>query len=314
MTSLLRCFERLGVVDVDGLLEGLVDIGDEVLGVLDSDRESDERRGDTEGETGLLGDSSVGHLVRDLSEGLDSTEGLSKDEQLGRLKEEVGLVSSALDGERDHASERNSDGLVPSDLLELSPHLRGERRLGLGVRSVRGKTRVGDRLDERVGREERGDAEGRETVGERSEVESLDSSEGQVGVERRGDRTRGVLEEPEALERLLSSLSNDERSHDDIRVTVDVLGDGVEDNVGSLSDGVGEEGREEGVVDEHQRLGRVRGGNSDKCGNRDDSKGRVGRRLDPDELQNMIRDNVSSCLRQVNGRERLTLVFSRMAS
>ena len=116
------------------------------------------------------------------------------------------------------------------------------------MRRVGDETGVGDGFDERVGRKEVGDSKSRETVLESSESESLDTSEGEVAVEGRGDgsaarfvrkegkeavssRSRegekeekrenepSVLQEPETLESLLTSLSDDQSTHDHVRVT-----------------------------------------------------------------------------------------------
>lgn len=47
----------------------------------------------------------------------------------------------------------------------------------------------------------------------------------------------------------------DESTHDDVRVTVDVFGNAVVYDVGALEEGGGVEGGEEGVVHEHEGFG-----------------------------------------------------------
>ena len=67
-----------------------------------------------------------------------------------------------------------------------------------------------------------------------------------------------------------------------LRVSVDVLGDRVNNNISAQGKGVLEEGRHEGVVD--NQLGVVLVGNLGNGLDIDQTEGGVGGGLDPDEL------------------------------
>jgi len=72
-----------------------------------------------------------------------------------------------------------------------------------------------------------------------------------------------------------------EGTHDDIRVAVYVFGDAVVYDVGALEERGGVEWREEGVVDKDEWFGRMRFGKADDSWDIYQSKGRIGRGLDP---------------------------------
>lgn len=77
---------------------------------------------------------------------------------------------------------------------------------------------------------------------------------------------------------------SDNCSHDDIGVSVDVFGDGVDDDVSSKRDGSLEVWRHKGVVDDYQDLRVGLLGGLDDCSDVDDFEERVGWRLEPDHL------------------------------
>ena len=81
-------------------------------------------------------------------------------------------------------------------------------------------------------------------------MKGLETTLGQPRVVRRGDGANGVLKVSQFLYEGSVVSGENEGSHDDIRVTVDVLGDAVVYNVGTLEERRGVERREEGVVDE----------------------------------------------------------------
>lgn len=66
-----------------------------------------------------------------------------------------------------------------------------------------------------------------------------------------------VLQEAEGRRELGVVRGEDEGTHDDVRVAVDVFSETVEDDIGALEEGGGVEGGEEGVVDEDVGVGGV---------------------------------------------------------
>lgn len=237
----------------------------------------------------------------------------------GNRIEELTSFSSTLDPEGDYSSERDTPFLllVPLDLLEVLQNLGRERSLDCLLLSVGRESWVRRLLDGGVSGKESRDGQRVPSVLESSNGERLETSKGEIAVEgrrdissvniktlRRSARTVGVEEskregkkedagedEPGDLELLelpedvVETLPNDESSHENVRVSVDVLGDGVKDDVDALRDRVGEVGRGESRVDEDEGFGRVGLGDSDESRDRDDPKGWVGGRLDPDQLE-----------------------------
>src|SRR5258705_12044679 len=89
-----------------GLVEGSAQVGDEILGGLDADRQPDERGIDLERRPG---DGEVGHDRRQLDERFDATERFGEGKQPGRLADRdgpLGRVTPATAAgprnERDH--------------------------------------------------------------------------------------------------------------------------------------------------------------------------------------------------------------------
>lgn len=77
-------------------------------------------------------------------------------------------------------------------------------------------------------------------------MQRLEAAVGEPAVESRWNRTNGVLEESEALLHFVGIKRRD--AHDDVRVPVDVLGDGVHHDVRAVVERVLHVGREEGVI------------------------------------------------------------------
>lgn len=90
-----------------------------------------------------------------------------------------------------------------------------------------------------------------------------------------------ILEELELLVEL--GVAGDGDSHDNVRVSVEVLGDGVDDDVGAEGERVLEVGGEEGVVDDEDGA-RVPLDNGGEGLDVDEAEGWVGGGLDPDHL------------------------------
>ena len=155
------------------------------------------------------------------------------------------------------------------------PHLLG-RHL---VAGVLGQARVQHPQDGRVPGEHLGDALGVVAVPIHSDRERLDAPQREPVVERPGHRPDRVLRERQLLGELV--VAGDERAADDVGVTAEVLGRGVQDDVRAQRERLLQVGRGEGVVDDEPGPGLPR----DVRDRRDvrDAQQRVGRRLAPDD-------------------------------
>lgn len=248
----------------DGALQSLENIGLKILSILNTAGDADKVLVDTDGLTSSLWDTGVGHGGWNLNEGLDTSKRLGKGEELGLLAETLGGGSSSLDAERQHATTHTVAVLL----------------LGNGVLWVRLEAWVVDGDDVWGGL--KGVSNGSSVGGSLAcaEVERLKATVSQPRVECGWDSTNGVLEESKAgLHGLRVEGSN---THDNIGVSVDVLGDGMDDNVGTVVEWVLDVWGEEGVVDNNHDavlVGLV--GNSADI---DQAESWVGWSLDPDEL------------------------------
>lgn len=111
-------------------------------------------------------------------------------------------------------------------------------------------------------------------------MKGLKTSVGEPAVESRWDSANSILEETKAgLESVVVEGGN---AHDDVRMAVNVLSDGVHHNIGAMVEGVLDIGREEGVV--HDDLDAMLVGLGDDGANVDETESRVARGLDPDKL------------------------------
>lgn len=171
--------QGLRLLQLDGSLEGSQHILNKVLGVLDSDRETDQVLSDAKSSPVLSRDRSVGHGGRQLAQRLDTSERLGQGEELDVAQEGVGSGQVALDSERDHASE--------SLLLRLC-----EGMLGVG-----GETRVDDVLDTGRSLESLSNSLGIRGVLTHAQVKGLQAAVGKEAVKGRGHGSDGVLEEGE---------------------------------------------------------------------------------------------------------------------
>ena len=248
----------------DGALQSLENIGLEVLSILNTAGDADEVLVDTDGVTGGLWNTGVGHGGWNLAKGLDTSERLSEGEELGLLAETLSAGSSSLNAEREHTATHAVAVLLLSN----------------GVLWVRLETWVVDGDDvwglfESVGN---GGSVGGGLAS--AKVEGLKTTVSQPGVERRWDSTNGVLEEGKALLHGIGVEGGN--THDNIRVTVDVLGDGVDDNVGTVVKWVLDVWGEEGVVDNNHDAVLV--GLVGDSADIDQAESWVGWSLDPDEL------------------------------
>lgn len=107
------------------------------------------------------------------------------------------------------------------------------------VPGMGGEAGVHDVLDllADAGAEVLGDAEGILAMLAHAEVEGLCAALGEPAVEGGGDGTDGVLEEAQAVGQLGMVLGEDETAHEDVGVAVDVLCEGVGDDVGAVEEG-----------------------------------------------------------------------------
>lgn len=248
----------------NGALQGLENIVLQILGILNTAGNADEVSIDTNSLTSGLWDTSVGHGSWNLAERLNATKRLGKDEEVGGLAEALGSLSSALDAEREHTTSHSVAVLLHGNLAVW----------------VRLKTWVVDGDDVWGGLESLSNCScvGGGLAG--TEMESLETTVGEPAVECGWDSTNSVLEEREAsLHGVRVEGSN---THDNIGVSVDVLGDGVDDNVGTVVEWVLDVWRQEGVVNnDHDAVLVSLLGNSTDV---DKAEGWVGWSLNPDKL------------------------------
>ena len=235
----------------------------QVLGILYTTAHSHEIVVYTNSLALVLGNTSVGHAAGQFDQTLYSTERLGQGEQLGGLAEALGSGVAALDTEGQHTAAHTVAVLLQSNSA---------------VRMA-GKAGVVDSYDER--RSLQGGGNGGSIGGglPGAEVQGLETSVGQPGVEGRRDGADGVLEESQAILELVGVEGGD--THDDVAVAVDVLGDGVDDNVGAKVERVLDVGREEGVVDDDLDAAFVSLG--DDLADVYQAEGRVAGGLNPDE-------------------------------
>lgn len=248
------------------VLEGLVQVVDDILSSLDTDRDTDEGVSDAQRGTVLGADRAVGHDSRHLNEGLNTTKGLSEGDDLELAEHLVDVLKGALHAEGEHTTEA----------LLLAT---GQVVLGVGR-----QTGVDHLIHLGVGLKELGDLERVLLVALHAHLEGHQTTTGEVAVERGRNSTERVLHEGELI--VDGVTVGDSHAHDNIGVTVDILGHRVHDNVRTEAEGVLEVRAHEGVVHDKERAVRV-------CvlghsGNIDEAKGRVRGRLDPDKLKQIF--------------------------
>ena len=100
-----------------GHLQGLFDIVDQVIKILDTDGNTDQVFCDSQLLSYFLRDVCVSHQSRDLSQAFNSSQGLSQSDDLAVLQELGGLLFSSLDSDAEHATE--SSHLLLGDFVVL---------------------------------------------------------------------------------------------------------------------------------------------------------------------------------------------------
>jgi len=201
----------------------------------------------------------VSHHNGRLSEGLNTTERLSKSENLQVLEEVAGLSHASLNIERDHATGTTA-------LLHVN-----------SVLGVALKAGVANTLDTLVALEHLSDGHGVRVGTLDADFESLGAAECNPGVEG-GKAGSHSLENEEKFVVEFAAVEH-HGSSNDIGVSTNVLGDRVGDNVGTKLERVSVDGSGESVVDDEQDSGTLEG-----IGDLFDVKaleGRVGGGLEP---------------------------------
>lgn len=207
--------------------------------------------------------TSVGHAAGQLDKGLDAAERLSECEDFSQLAEALGSGVTTLDAEGEHTAAHALAVLLAGDV---------------SVR-VRVEAGVVDRNDMGRGLESSGYGCSitRSLAG--TEVQGLEATVSKPGVEGGGDGSDSILEEGETLVDLVRVERGN--THHDVRVTVDVLGHTVDDDVGAKVERILDVGRKEGVVNNDEDPVAMSSG--DDCTDVDKAQGWVAGRLDPDQ-------------------------------
>jgi len=160
----------------------------------------------------------VGHKGRGFGQALNSSQTLGKGEKADVLEKALHGFNVSLDSEADHASK---------SILLL---------LGQLVLGVRGKPRIDHLGAEGGGFKVSCHGKGVLLVLLHPEVKGFQSAVGHEAVERAGDGSNRVLKESKLVGNVLSVGGSN--SHNDVRVSVDVLGDGVHDYICSKAKGI----------------------------------------------------------------------------
>lgn len=222
----------------------------------------------------------MGHARGDLAKRLDTTKRLSKREDLGVLAEVVRSSLTTLNAEAEHTTAHTVAVLLERDLAV---------RVGVDTGVV-----DGDNVRGSLEGESHSGGIGGRLAG--AQVQGLQTTVGEPAVEGGGDGADGVLEEGEALLEGVGVESGD--THADVGVAVDVLRDGVDDDVGAVVERVLHVGAHEGVVDDDEDAMAM--GDVDDGADVDQAEGGVGGGLDPDELGLVGADQVLDV--QLDGR------------
>jgi len=204
----------------------------------------------------------VSHDGGALNEGFNTSERFSQSHGLHGSQEFSGFFDFSLDEEGDHTTE--------------SSHL----LLSNFVLRVAGKTRVDDSLNLGVAFEEFRDNLGTSAGSFHSDLQGLETSEGKVAVEGSGGSPDSLGSEEELVSE--GNIVGGESTHNDVRVTSDVFGNGVDTDVRAQKDGALEIRRGEGVIsgsDNSLALGELADGF-----NVADLEGGVGGGFNPDKL------------------------------
>src|SRR5437868_2983296 len=86
------------------LIERMLELGDQVLDILDAHREAHQPVADAEPGAHVLGQRGVRHDRRMLDQALDAAEALGEREELATLEEALRRAESAFEDSRHHAA------------------------------------------------------------------------------------------------------------------------------------------------------------------------------------------------------------------
>lgn len=181
-------------------------------------------------------------------------------------------MAAAFDAETQHAAAHAVAVLLQGDCV-----------LGVG-----GEAGVVDGDDVRGGIEGGGDGGGVVGGFAGAEVEGFEAAVSEPAVECRGHGADCVLQEGQTFVEGLGVEGGD--AHEDVGVAVDILGDGVDDDVGAVVERVLHVGAQEGVID-HDHDAVLMGDGGDFA-DVDEGQGRVAGAFDPDEFRFVRPDQV----------------------
>lgn len=198
-----------------------------------------------------------------FNQSFDTSERFSEGSELARRQELESFSSTSLEQEGDHTSET---------VLLL---------LGEFVLRVRFETGENDLFNEGVLFEPLGNRVSVSAVNLHSGFEGLKTSDGQIAIEGRGATTEGDGRVEELVLQFLTV--EDQSTHDDIRVTTDVLRNGVEGNVNTQVHGVLQVGRSESVINQNPGVGLLFTGDLDESFDVDELDEGVGGGFNPNQ-------------------------------
>src|SRR5919106_2537100 len=238
------------------LAQGLVEAGDEIVGMLEADGQAQQ----------IVGRPGGGALDRGavLQQALGASEAGRAGEDAHLALHREGGLPPALDLHRQHPAEAGH--LAPRDL----------------VLQVGGETRVVDGLDPRVRLQECRDPQGVVRVCPHAPRQRADAAADEPAVERRRHRAAGALDRPDALEERVTGAGDDGAAHD-VAVAAEVLGRGVDDQISAVGERPLQHRRRGRVVADAARAHAV--GQRRRLGDVGDAPQGVRRRLHPHDLR-----------------------------
>lgn len=202
------------------------------------------------------------HDSRDFDEGFYTTKRLGQSNQLEVAEDLVHVVKVALDAEGNHATE--------TPLLAL-----GKFVLRMGW-----QTRVDNFVNLLVLLQELGNSQSIFLVALHANIQSHKTTAGEVAVKCGWNSTHSILDEAKLLNKLL--VAGNCNTHYNIRVTVDVLGDRVDNEISTKAQWVLEVWAHKSVVD--NQLGAMCVCLLSNSLDVDNTESGVGRGLNPNKL------------------------------
>lgn len=209
-----------------------------------------------------------------FNQGFNTTERFSKNSELAGRQELESFSSTTLEQEGDHTTK--------TSLLLL----------GKFVLGVRFKTREDNLLNERMLFEPLSNGVSVSAVNLHSGFEGLKTSDSQIAIESRGTTTEGDGRVEELI--LVFLTVEDQSTHDNIRVTTDVLRDGVEGNINTQIHGVLQVGGSEGVINQNPGIGLLFTSDLNELFDVDKLDEGVGGGFDPDQGSVFLESSLES--------------------